>query len=220
MSLLQAEIQPLEIDLRRTAVLVVDMQNAFVSKGGMFDLLGFDVSASQNIIETIEGINNTARAKGIKVINIAHRYSASPLEIDEASPYWQKADQRSYREHPEWRDKMLIRGTWGAEFIENLKPQESDLIVEKPRFSAFAGTNLDTILRAHDIKYVAFTGVTTNICVQSTLRDAFHLDYFCILISDATATPNPQHVQETVENDVKSCFGWVTNSENLIKAMK
>jgi ureidoacrylate peracid hydrolase len=141
-------------------------------------------------------------------------------EISQNSPYWYRGDSLSYREHPEWRDKLTLRGTWGAEIIDELKPQAGDIVVEKQRYSAFFATNLDMILKTHSIKYLAFAGVTTSICVEASLRDAFYLEYFPILISDATATPGPPFMQDAVISNVKSCYGWVTTSANLVKVME
>ncbi len=218
--LLQAEPEPLEIDLQATAVIVVDMQNAFLSKGGMVDLRGADISKPRAAMQPIKRITGAARAKGLKVIYIAHRYSPDMRESGGPnSPAWHKSDQKSYREHPEWRDRHLITGTWGAEIVEELKPQEGDILVVKPRYSAFFRTNLDIILNTFNIRYLAFTGVTTNTCVETSIRDAFHLGYFPILISDACGTPNPSFVQDATVDNVKGAFGWVTTSESIIKSM-
>lgn len=216
---LQAEPEPLEIDLKRLAVVVVDMQNAFVSKGGMFDLWGFDISNNLKIIEPIKKITNAAQEKGVKVIYIAHRLSPNLHEVGSNSPFWYQKAPKSYREQPEMQEKFYIRGTWGAEIVDELKPQGNDILIEKPRYSAFIGTDLDMILKTYDIKYVAFVGVATNICVESSLRDAFHLEYFPILISDAVASSGPSFMQEATIYNVKLCFGWVTNAENFVKAL-
>ncbi len=219
--LLQAEPEPLEIDLQRTAVIVIDMQNAFVSKGGFFDLRDRDISQVQKTIEPIKKINSAARAKGLKIIYIVHRHSPDLRECGGLnSPYRGRGDLKSYYEHPEWRDKLIISGTWGAEIIEELKPQENDILVVKPRYSAFFGTNLDTILKTYDIKYLAFVGVSTTICVETSIRDAFNLEYFPILISDAAASGGPSFIQEAAISNIKACFGWVTTSENFVKAIE
>lgn len=220
--LLQAEPEPLEIDLLRTAVMVIDMQNTFVSKGGMFDLMGIDISPAQKVIEPIKRISRAARAKGHKVIYIAHRHSPDLRETGGPnSPYWHKEGGiRIYRDHPQWRDKLLIRGTWGAEIVEELKPQEADIVVEKPRFTAFFGTNLDIILKTYNIRYLVFVGISTNICVETSIRDAFNLEYFPILVSDAVASSGPSFMQEATISNVKSCFGWVTTTENVLEAIK
>ena len=220
--LVQAEPEPLEIDLQRFAVIVIDMQNAFVSKGGMFDLMGRDITQTQEIIEPIRKITSAARAKRVKVIYVTHPYSSDLRESGgQNSPNWYKESSlRLYREHPEYRDKLLIRGTWGAEIVDKLKPQEGDIGVEKPRYSAFFRTNLDIILKTHNIKYLAFVGTATNICVETSIRDAFNLDYFCILISDAVAPVSPQFILEATTFSVKLCFGWIATTQDLMKALQ
>ncbi len=93
------------------------------------------------------------------------------------------------------------------------------MVIEKPRYSAFSGTNLDMFLKNYDIKYLVFTGVATNICVESSIREAYHLEYFPILISDATATEPPKQKEAAIRN-IKLCFGWVTSCEHVIKALQ
>lgn len=219
--MLQAEPEPLKIDRQRTAVIVIDMQNAFVSKGGMFDLWDIDVSKNQKVIEPIKRITSIARAKGFKVIHIAHQYSPDLHDSGgPSSPNWHKRMLTSYHKHPEWRDKLQFRGTWGADIVDELKPQDGDILVSKPRYSAFFGTNLDTILKTYNVKYLVFIGVATNICVEASVRDAYYLEYFPILISDATANTGPSFTQEATIFNIKSCYGWVTTTENIVKVMQ
>ena len=220
--IVDAEPEPLEIDLRRTAVIVIDMQNAFVTKGGMFDLMGVDKSLAREIIEPIKEINGTARTKGVKVIYSAH--CLSPDLHDAGGPdsgYWYKENAlKISRKHPEWRDKLLFRDTWGTDIVEELSPQKGDIVVEKTRFSAFFGTNLDAILKTHSIKYLIFVGTATNICVEASIRDACYLGYYPILISDASANAGSSITQEATIFNVKLCHGWVTTSKKLIEAMR
>lgn len=220
--MLRAEPEPLEIELERTAVMVIDMQNAFVSKGGMFDLRGFPLAPSQKIIDPVKQIASAARTKGCKVIYIVHNYSPALHESGGPnSSIWYKSPAiTGIHEHPEWRDKLLIRGTWGAEIIDELKPQESDIVVEKQRYSAFYQTNLDLILKTYAIKYLIFTGLATNICVEASIRDAFYDGHFPILIPDACGHVGPPFTQEATIFNVKLCYGWVTTIENIIKAME
>ena len=215
---IKAEPESINIDLGRSAIIVVDMQNTFVSKGGMFDLRGFDVTTIQRVIEPITKICNKAREKKVKRIYIVHVLSPDLHEVGPDSSFWYKA-VKFYREDPLWQEKFLIRGTWGAGIVEALKPQEDDLIVEKPRFSAFFGTNLDTILKTYDLKYLFFTGCATNMCVEASIRDAANLGYFPILISDASANSGQPFMQESTIFNVKTCLGWVTDTENLLKAL-
>ena len=124
------------------------------------------------------------------------------------------------KEHPEWKDKFYIYGTWGAEIIEELKPCERDIVVKKQKHDGFIGTNLDIILRTLGAKYLFFVGAATNICVESTLRHAFSLDYFPILVSDAVSQMGSSITQEATILNVQSTFGWVTNAEDLVHAIR
>ena len=223
--ILQAEPAPLQIDLKRTAIIVIDAQNAFLSEGGFFTLPPPDSSVAETVSDPTEKINNikkviaAARSKGLKVI---YTLSINPPNetVGPDSPYWYKNDTVIMeREHPEWRDKFIIRGTWGAEVITELKPQEGDTLVEKPRYSAFFQTNLDTILRTYDFKYLIFTGVATNICVEAAIRDAYYREYFCILTSDATVNSGPAFTKEATMFNVKACYGWVTTTEHILKTI-
>jgi len=219
--MLQAEPEPIEIDLHRTALMVVDMQNASVRKGGMLDLIGIDISGTQKIIEPVKEISRTARARGCKVIYIV---TGHPPDMSDTggqnSPAWYKDTALTLlREHPEWHDKLTLRNTWGAEIIKELEPKEGDIIFEKMRYSAFFQTNLDTILKTYGIKYIVFTGTTINMCVEATIRDAYYLGYFPILVSDAAAPGGPPFVQDATIFNVKVCYGWVTTVRDIIKAM-
>jgi ureidoacrylate peracid hydrolase len=216
---LQAEPEPIEIDLMKTAVIVIDMQNAFVSTGGFFDLATEDFSRCRHILQPVKQICNAARTRQMKVIYVVFHYSPDLREMGNPGlPSWYK-EARFYREHPEWRDKFLIRGTWGAEIVEELKPHEGDIVVEKSKYSAFFGTNLNVILRTLDIKYLVFVGVATNICVEASLRDAYYHGYFPILVSDATAPLGPSHTQDATVFNVMQCYGWVTATKALITGL-
>lgn len=215
---LMAEPDPLRFDLSRSAIVVVDMQNAFVNQGGMFDLRGFDISGSQQIIEPIGKILEAARKTGMKVIYIAHVLSSDLREVGSNDSFWYKS-VKLYRENPEWSDKFIIRDTWGVKIIDALQAQDPDIIIEKPRFSAFYGTNLDIILKKLDVKNLFFTGCATNICVEASIRDAANLGYFPVLVSDATANNGPPFMQEATIFNVKLCFGWVTDTDSLLKTL-
>lgn len=219
---LPTEPEPLEIDLKRTAVIVIDMTNAFVKKGCFFDLLGVDISRCEKSIEPVNRVIKSARAKGCKIIHILHRYSPNldntggPDSLNRTK----EASLRILREHPEAKDRLYIRGTWGAQVIDEIKVEESDIIIEKPRYSAFAGTDLDMTLRGHDIKYVVIIGIATNQCVETSIRDAYNLEFWPILIPDACANTGPDYTQDTVIWNVKLCLGWVINSKDFEKALK
>lgn len=219
--ILEATPNPLEIDPGLVMLMIIDMHNSTVSQGGLSDLLGGDISGAQAIIPRIRQLAAASRAGGRPVLYVSHQYSPDFRELGEPqSVLWTRIRSlRAYREHPEWREKCLIRGTWGAEIITELAPSPGDIVLEKARYSAFWGTNLDIILRAYGTRYLAITGVWANICVESTLRDAFHYGYFPVLVRDAVAALTPQAFEATVAN-VNAAYGWVTTSQNLIDALK
>ena len=214
----KAEPQPILVDLGRTALLVVDMQNAFAHKGGYFDLVGLDITPIQRIIEPCRKIIHAAHAKGIRIIYLQMGCSQDLSDKGAPdSPSSVKSRVLSLmKEHPEWIDKFYIYGTWGAEIIEELKPREGDIVVKKQKHDGFIGTNLDIILRTLGAKYLFFVGAATNICVESTLRHAFSLDYFPVLISDAVGPMGSNITQDATILNVQSTFGWVANSEDLL----
>jgi ureidoacrylate peracid hydrolase len=219
---IETEPQPILVDLERSAVLVVDMQNAFVHKGGYFDLVGLDITPIQRIIEPCRRIINAARATGMKIIYL--QMGCSPDLSDKGSPDAPSSIKSRVlsmmKEHPEWKDKFYIYGTWGAEIIEELKPSKRDIVVKKQKHDGFIGTNLDIVLRTLGAKYLFFVGAATNICVESTLRHAFSLDYFPILVSDAVSQMGSSITQEATILNVQSTFGWVTNAEDLLHAIR
>jgi ureidoacrylate peracid hydrolase len=217
----KAEPQPILVDLSRTVLLVVDMQNAFAQKGGYFDLAGLDITPIRRIIEPCRKIIDAAHATGIRIIYL--QMGCSRDLSDRGSPDAPSSIKSRVlsmmKEHPEWKDKFYIYGTWGAEIIEELKPREGDIVVKKQKHDGFIGTNLDIVLRTLGAKYLFFVGAATNICVESTLRHAFSLDYFPILISDAVSQMGSPITQEATILNVQSTFGWVTNTEDLVHAI-
>ena len=217
-----AEPEPIRIDVLKTAVIVVDMQNAFVKKGGYFDLVGYDLSGVQRIVGPCQKIITAARQKGARIIYF--QMGCSPDFSDRGpadSPYNLKAKGlRLIRERPEVKDKFYIYGTWGAEIIEELKPGLEDLIVRKQKYDGFIGTNLEIILSTFGIKYLTFVGTATNLCVESTLRHAFFLDYFPILVSDAVSHAGSSITQEATILNVKNHLGWVTTSDHFVGGLE
>lgn len=220
--LIPAEPEPIHIDLLKTDVIVVDMQNAFVSKWGYFNLLGYDLSAVQKSIEPCKKIIGIAREKGSKIVYLQMGYSPDLSDAGSpVSPNWFKSrGLKMIHQHPELKEKLYISGTWGGDIIEELKPREGDVVVKKQKHDGFIGTNLDIILESLEIKYLVFVGTATNVCVESTLRHAFSSGYFSILVSDAVSQIGPSLTQEATLFNVKSTFGWVTTSENLLGCIK
>jgi ureidoacrylate peracid hydrolase len=219
---IEAEPEPITIDLLKTAVIVVDMQNAFVRRGGYFDVTGHDISKTERIIGPCQRIMTAARQKGARIIYF--QMGCSPDFSDRGpadSPYNLKSKGLSLiHRRPEVKDKFYIYGTWGAEIIEELKPRPEDIIVRKQKYDGFVGTNLEIILSTFGIKYLAFVGTATNLCVESTLRHAFFLDYFPVLVSDAVSHAGSIITQEATILNVKTHFGWVTTCDHFVRALE
>jgi ureidoacrylate peracid hydrolase len=218
---IEARPEPIEIDVARTAVVVVDMKNAFASVGGMFDLVGQDVSAAKGVIQTIKRLTRAARDARIKVIYLTMGYAPDLSDSGgPGSPNWYKEfGLAAMNRHPEYKGKFLIRGSWDADIVDELKPASGDIVVPKSRYSGFRGTNLDVVLKTLNAKYLIFTGIATNVCVESTLRDGYFLDYWPILVADATSNAGPPITQEATLWNVEALFGWVATSDDVVSAL-
>lgn len=225
---IEARPEPIDIDIARTALLVIDMQNDFASKGGMFDLAGIDISMNRKTVESTRRVLATARQVGMKIIYTKMEYGAdlsdlgppgSPNRIKHIPLSVGKATKA-----PDGSDsEVLIEGTWNTEIIPELAPMKEDAIISKRRYSAFFQTNLDSLLKSHDLRYLIFAGCTTSVCVESTVRDAMFRDYPCILLEDCCAEPIGFGLDRSNHDAsllvIERLFGWVSNSEKFSKAV-
>ena len=213
--------EPIEIDLHRTAVIVVDMQNAFVSKDGMFDIFGWDISAARGVIENNRKIIDTAREAGCKIVFLKMSYKPDYSNSGgPESPNWHKElGLVMMRNNPKYWGKFVTEGSWDEEICKELEIQPGDIIIRKQRYSGFAGTNLDVILKTYNIKYCIYTGVATNVCVESTLRDGFFLDYWPIIVSDAVNNAGPPITQEATLWNVETLLGWAITTNEFLRAV-
>src|SRR6476646_2853433 len=184
---LNAKPEAIEIDLAQSAVVVVDMQNAFVSTNGMLDIAGVDVAGAPAVVQSIARVLDAARRASVPVIYLQMGFKPDLSNSGGPStPNWHKElALRLMSCRPELKGQLLIEGTWDFEIVEELKPQPEDLVVVKSRYSGFANTTLDAELKSRGIRYLFFAGIATNVCVETTLRHAFVLDYWPILITDA-----------------------------------
>jgi ureidoacrylate peracid hydrolase len=222
MATLNAKPKPLELDFEKSAIIVVDMQNAFASRGGMLDLAGLDISGAREVVHTIRAVLDAARVAQIPIIYLQMGYKPDLSNSGGPnSPNWHKELAMSLmRARPELKGKILTEGTWDFNIVDELAPQPGDLVVVKTRYSGFAGTTLDSLLRMRGVQFLFFAGIATNVCVESTLRDAFFLDYWPILIADgAMPAGDAKHHEATLFN-VESFFGWTMQSTELLKSLK
>jgi ureidoacrylate peracid hydrolase len=214
--------QSIEVSLAKSALVLVDMQNAFASKGGMLDIAGIDISDARRVVGVIRSVLDAARPAGVPVVHLRMAYK--PDQSDSGgpnSPNWHKEKAMCLmHDRPELRGKVLTEGTWDAAIVDELAPLPSDIVVTKTRYSGFAGTTLDSQLRMRGIQYLFFAGIATNVCVESTLRHAYFLDYWPILLMDAAMPAGPPAAHEATLYNVESFFGWTMISEDFVTALK
>lgn len=217
---LSARPDNVAIALSRSAMIVVDMQNGFAKPGGMLDLHGADVSQAAAVIDINAKLLTAARKAKVKVIYLAMTYQ--PDLSDAGGPlspnYHKELGLKLMRERPELSGKLLIDGTWDWQIVDALKPQPGDLLIRKPRYSGFVGTGLDNILRNEDIRFLFFTGIATNVCVESTARDAFFGQYWPILIEDAINHTGPDFCRDATLWNCENIFGWVSDTASVTAA--
>jgi ureidoacrylate peracid hydrolase len=222
MPLLNTKPAPVEIDLGKAAVVVVDMQNAFASKGGMLDIAGVDISGAAQVIRSIKGIVDAGRRAGMPIVYLQMGYKPDLSNSGgPSSPnYHKELAMHLMNCRPELKGKLLTEGGWDFEIVDELKPQRQDIVIVKTRYSGFQGTTLDSQLRTRGVQYLFLTGIATNVCVESTLRHGYFLDYWPLLISDATMQAGPSSLQEATLFNVESFFGWTVPSEEFLAALK
>jgi ureidoacrylate peracid hydrolase len=225
---IDAKPAPVAIDLTKTAVIVVDMQNDFGSKGGMLDIKGIPLDGSKKAIAATANVLAMARKAGLKVVYLKGAYlpDLSDLGTEDSTNRarhvaWGVGDAVKA---PDGRDsRVLIRDTWNTDIVSELTPTPQDVVLYKTRFSGFYQTELDAILKKSGISQLLFTGLTTSVCVESTVRDAFFRDYRCVVLSDCVheriATDAPRSNHEATLTLVEMLLGWVAHSEELEAAL-
>ena len=216
-----ARPENLPINPAETALIVVDMQNAYASPGGYLDLAGFDIEGAAAVIDRIALAIEAARKAGVQVVYFQNGWDAAYAEAGgPGSPNWWKSNAlKTMRDRPELEGTLLAKGTWDYALVDRLAPQPGDIVIPKPRYSAFFNTALDSMLRARGIRNLAFCGIATNVCVESTLRDGYHLEYFGVLLEDATHQAGPTYLQEASVYNVETFFGWVSNTADFCGAI-
>lgn len=199
---------PFRYDPSHTALIIIDVQNDFCSPAGSLAGLGFDTSAAQEIIPRLRELVNVSRRVGLPVFFVRTLHDQST-----DSPQWlgRVGDGPGTE-----RTGLTCRtGTWGSDFFE-IQPGPGEQVVIKNRFSAFVGTNLDLLLRTRGIRSLLFTGVTTETCVESTLRDGLFREYYVSLIEDCAASYS-QEAHAASANTVAKNFGTVVPSWQLLQ---
>jgi ureidoacrylate peracid hydrolase len=211
--ILPARPEALRLDTRKTALIVVDMQNAYASAGGYLDIAGFDISGAAPAIGQIAIAAEAARRAGMPVIFLQNGWDKDYAEAGgPGSPNWHKSNaMKMMRKQPELQGHLLSKGGWDYAIVDALTPKPGDIIIPKTRYSVFFNTAIDSLLRAQGIRNLVFTGIATNVCVESSLRDAFHLEYFSVVLEDATHAAGPDFAQKAALYNIETFFGWVSN---------
>jgi ureidoacrylate peracid hydrolase len=219
---ISAEPQNITVDAAKSALLIVDMQNDFCSKGGWLDSRGIDISPNRKPIQPLAALIEAFRKNGIPVVWVNWGVRKDLLNI---SPSLRHAHNPRGNEPgiaqpvPGTRSEVIKAGSWGAQVVDEINPGEQDVQIIKHRFSAFWDTETDAVLRNIGIKTLFIGGVNMDQCVMTTLEDASFLGYDTILIEDSTATTSPDFCVQAVLYNVKLLFGFVTQSAAILKAL-
>jgi ureidoacrylate peracid hydrolase len=203
---LEAKVLP-----THTALLVIDMQNDFCAPGGMMDKEGLDLAAVQVLTQRLPAFIEVARAAGVLVTFVRNVYTTDANWY--LSDVWLEQAQRrrvgSYIERP-----VCSPGSWNGDFCGEVRPREGDPVITKHRFSAFHNTDLNLVLRSHGVRSVVLTGVATNVCVETTARDAFMNDYYVVFVKDGSATYSEAEHAATLAT-IDRYFGQVVSMADL-----
>jgi ureidoacrylate peracid hydrolase len=209
---LPARPEAIRLAADQTAVIVIDMQNAYASRGGYVDLAGFDIASAAATIDRIAQVLETARGAGVQIVYLQNGWDPDYVEAGgPGSPNFYKSNAlKTMRARPELEGRLLARGGWDYALVDALAPKPGDITLHKTRYSAFFNSQLDQVLRARGIRNLVFVGIATNVCVESTLRDGFHLEYFSVLLEDATHHLGPDFTRTATLYNVEKFFGWVS----------
>lgn len=211
-----AHVQPVnglheKVDPRHTALLIIDMQNDFIADEGLIAREGRDVSQAKEMATHLPELIKTARAAGVFVVFVRNVYTSDHNFY--LSDVWLEQAARK-RAGGYTRLPVCEAGSWGGDFYGEVRPQTHDPIVTKHRYSAFYNTDLETILRANGIRTVVLTGVVTNVCVETSAREAFVRDYYVVVVRDGTAAYVQADHDMTLSN-IDRFFGETASIEDL-----
>jgi nicotinamidase-related amidase len=214
-----ADPYPYTFDLARTALLCIDFQRDFVEPGGFGESLGNDVSRLRTAIEPTQRVLAAFRDRGALVIHTreGHRPDLTdlfPAKRDRGNPSLRIGDEGPM-------GRLLVRGSAGHDIVPELAPHEGEVVLDKPGKDSFYATDLEAILRAQGITHLVVTGVTTEVCVQTTVRAANDRGFDCLILSDCTGSYFPEFHESALAmfSAQGGIVGWVTTSEELLTAV-
>jgi nicotinamidase-related amidase len=214
-----AEPYEFEFEPAKAALLIIDMQRDFLEPGGFGEMLGNDVSQLRRTIEPNRRLLEAWRAHGLTVIHTREGHRPDLSDLPPAKKIRGRSATCIGDSGPMGR--ILVRGEAGHDIIPELYPKASEPVIDKPGKGAFWATDLHAILQHRGVKQLAVTGVTTEVCVNTTVREANDRGYDCLVLSDCVGSYFPEF-QEMGLKMIKAqggIFGWVAPSENLIAAL-
>ena len=210
---------PFKFQPASTALVIIDMQRDFIEPGGFGESLGNDVSLLAGIVPTVAELLALARADGWLVVHT--RESHAP-DLSDCPPAKRERGARASRiGDPGPMGRILVRGEPGNAIVDALSPISGEVEIDKPGKGAFYATRLDAALRERGITHLVFAGVTTEVCVQTTMREANDRGFECLLIEDATASYYPAFKQATLEmiRSQGGIVGWTASLSALKKGL-
>jgi nicotinamidase-related amidase len=215
---MRAQPQNLTIDLARTAILVIDMQNDFCHPGGWLSQIGVNITPLRAPIKPLTELLPLLRRMEVPVLwvnwgNRPDRLNLSPALLHVYKPSGVGVGLGDPL--PNSGARVLEAGSWAAAVVEELVPGIADIQIAKYRMSGFWDTPLDSILRNLKITTLLFAGVNLDQCILCTLQDANFLGYDCILVEDCTATSSPAFCTKATLYNIRQCFGFVTHSREF-----
>jgi nicotinamidase-related amidase len=218
--LLDAEPDPIPLELDETALVIIDMQRDFLLPGGFGETLGNDVSLLASAVGPCRDVLDSARQRGILVIHTREGHlpdlsDAPPAKLERGSPSLRIGA-------PGPMGRILIRGEPGHDIISELYPIDGEVVIDKPGKGAFYHTDMELLLEDHGIKNLLVCGVTTEVCVNTSVREANDRGYRCVVLSDCCASYFPEfHAAGIAMIKAQGgIFGWVSNSRRVLAAIK
>ena len=213
--------EPYEFSFERAscALVIIDMQRDFVDPGGFGEALGNDVSLLRKAIAPTRKVLDAARKKGILVVHTreGHRPDLSDLPLAKKL----RGRLKNGIGDPGPMGRILVRGEYGHDIVDALKPAAGEPVVDKPGKGAFYATDLDSLLHNRGIRQLIVCGVTTEVCVNTTVREANDRGYDCLVLEDCVGSYFPEF-QAAALKMIKAqggIFGWVSDSQRFLKAL-
>jgi len=217
--LLAAEPSPIELNWTATALVIIDMQRDFLEPGGFGETLGNDVLQLSRAIKPCADVLGAARKTGMLVVHTREGHlpdlsDAPPAKIERGRPSLRIGD-------PGPMGRILIRGEAGHDIIAALYPRDDEIVIDKPGKGAFYATELGDLLQKYGIENLLVCGVTTEVCVNTTVREANDRGYRCVVLADCCASYFPEFHEMGLKM-IKAqggIFGWVSDSTTVLEAI-